>query len=123
MTYENEYFSTVLSCQTVLEIHVYSQGKTIAEGILNKTIELNKVTESTYYRVVAGSFTKRDNAQKVVNDLKNKNYSAFIDIYKTTKNTYYRVVAGSYSKIENAQNTVDNLRGEGFSAFIDIYKK
>ena len=95
----------------------------IAEGILNKTIELNKVTESTYYRVVAGSFTKRDNAQKVVNDLKNKNYSAFIDIYKTAENTYYRVVAGSYSKIENAQNTVDNLRGEGFSAFIDIYKK
>lgn len=108
------------------DVSLYNYEKmaiAIAEGILNKNIEVDKSTEATYYRVVAGSYTKKENAEKVVNDLKNKSFSAFIDIYKTTEATYYRVVAGSYTKIENAQNTVNSLRAKGFSAFIDIYKK
>lgn len=35
-----------------------------------------------FYRVVAGSFTERKNAEDVVNQLKQKGYPAFIDIYR-----------------------------------------
>ena len=45
--------------------------------------EANLSTASnTYYRVVAGSYTNRTNADKLVSDLKSKGYLAFIDIYK-----------------------------------------
>ena len=39
-------------------------------------------SSNTYYRVVAGSYTNRTNADKLVSDLKSKGYPAFIDIYK-----------------------------------------
>ena len=39
-------------------------------------------SESTYYRVVAGSYTSRENADRLVSDLKSKGYPAFIDVYK-----------------------------------------
>ena len=39
-------------------------------------------SSNTYYRVVAGSYTNRANADKLVAELKNKGYNAFIDIYK-----------------------------------------
>ena len=40
------------------------------------------MASNTYYRVVAGSYTNRTNADKLVTELKNKGYNAFIDIYK-----------------------------------------
>ena len=44
--------------------------------------ETVKSDYNTYYRVVAGSYTNRANADKLVSELKNKGYNAFIDIYK-----------------------------------------
>ena len=41
-----------------------------------------KSDSNTYYRVVAGSYTNRENAERLVSDLKSKGYPAFIDIYK-----------------------------------------
>ena len=47
-----------------------------------ETVTKAPVTSNTYYRVVAGSYTNRTNADKLVTELKNKGYAAFIDIYK-----------------------------------------
>ena len=47
-----------------------------------ETIKIDVATSSTYYRVVAGSYTNRESADKLVSDLKSKGYPAFIDIYK-----------------------------------------
>ena len=47
-----------------------------------ETVKTDSVTSNIYYRVVAGSYTNRANADKLVSDLKNKGYNAFIDIYK-----------------------------------------
>ena len=47
-----------------------------------ETIKTDSTASNTYYRVVAGSYTNRTNADKLVSDLKNKGYNAFIDIYK-----------------------------------------
>lgn len=38
--------------------------------------------EGVYYRVIAGSYSKKENAEKLVNDLKNKGYDVFIDRYE-----------------------------------------
>ena len=47
-----------------------------------ETVKTDSATSNTYYRVVAGSYTNRTNADKLVSDLKSKGYPAFVDIYK-----------------------------------------
>ena len=47
-----------------------------------ETVKTDSTASNTYYRVVAGSYTNRTNADKLVSELKSKGYSAFIDIYK-----------------------------------------
>ena len=39
----------------------------------------------TYYRVVVGSYKDKRNAEKLIKELKDKGYSAFIDIYNKLK--------------------------------------
>lgn len=78
-----------------------------------------QTTGTTYYRVVAGSFSKKSNADSLVAELKKKGYSPFIATY----NSFYRVVVGSYTNKSNAENMVRELKSKGYSPFIDIYKK
>lgn len=70
--------------------HNIAQG--IADGIA-KGLGLKKKTtapttpgtatnKTTYYRVVAGSFTNRNNADNLVTELKRKGYNPFIDIFE-----------------------------------------
>ena len=44
--------------------------------------DISKTDSNTYYRVVVASYSNRNNADKLVSDLKAKGYPAFIDIYK-----------------------------------------
>ena len=59
-------------------------GKLIAEGIHGKDIKAsNEETTGIFYRVVAGSYSKRENAEAQVELLRNKGInSVFIDVYK-----------------------------------------
>ena len=63
-------------------------AKAIANGICEyfnveyKEETPSKVTGNTYYRVIAGSYQDRDNAENLVKSLKDKGYPAFIDIYE-----------------------------------------
>ena len=47
-----------------------------------ETVKSDSTASNTYYRVVAGSYTNKANADKLAIELKNKGYAAFIDIYK-----------------------------------------
>ena len=47
-----------------------------------EAIKTDSTASNIYYRVVAGSYTNRTNADKLVSELKSKGYPAFIDIYK-----------------------------------------
>ena len=47
-----------------------------------ETVKTDSTASNTYYRVIAGSYTSRTNADKLVSELKSKGYSAFIDVYK-----------------------------------------
>lgn len=77
---------------------------------------------NTFYRVIAGSFRNRENAENQMNKLKNSGFNSFIAIYKTT-DIIYRVVVGSYSDKENAQNAQSNLAKAGFDSFLLIFTK
>ena len=59
-------------------------GKLIAEGIHGADIKASSTeTTNIFYRVVAGSYSKRENAEAQVKLLKSKGInSAFIDVYK-----------------------------------------
>ena len=59
-------------------------GKLIAEGIHGSDIKAsNTETTDIFYRVVAGSYSKRENAEAQVELLKSKGInSVFIDVYK-----------------------------------------
>ena len=87
-------------------------------------VVVNTSTSSnTYYRVVAGSYTKKSNAETTVNGLKAKGYSAFVSTFTKDNTLYYRAVAGSYSVRANADAQINKLKNDGYSAFIEVYKK
>ena len=57
-------------------------GRLIAEAINRKEIKEVKQSE-VFYRVVAGSYSNKENAQKQIENLKKKGIdNAFIDVYK-----------------------------------------
>lgn len=85
-------------------------------------IEVSTST-NTYYRVVAGSYTNKSNAESTVNELKKIGYSAFVATFTKDNTLYYRAVAGSYSVRANADAQIEKLKKDGYSAFIEVYKK
>ncbi|MDX5475814.1 MAG: N-acetylmuramoyl-L-alanine amidase [Bacillaceae bacterium] len=71
------------------------------------------------FRVIAGSFTERSNAEQRVTFLQRNNIESFILPSVISGRTYYRVQAGAYSERANAENRVNILRGLGITdAFI-----
>ena len=89
----------------------------------NKVQIETAVSQGTFYRVVAGSYTNKLNAQLTVDKLKAKGYSAFIATFTKNNTLYYRVVAGSYSVRINADTQINKLKNDGYNAFIEAYKK
>ncbi|MEG2246416.1 MAG: SPOR domain-containing protein [Peptostreptococcaceae bacterium] len=77
----------------------------------------NNITKKVY-RVICGSYSKRENADDVIKKLKKLGYSSFIDAFKKDNKNYYRVIAGSYSVKANAEKLVKELKIKGYSPFI-----
>ena len=64
-----------------------TMAKAIAEGVHGSSItesvsNTSNTSKTVCYRVVAGSYKEKANADKLVSELKSKGYPAFIDIYK-----------------------------------------
>lgn len=53
----------------------------VVEGVLNKNIEIKTGNTDTYYRVIVGSYTNKASATKLVEELKEKGYNAFVSVY------------------------------------------
>ncbi len=70
------------------------------------------------YKVIAGSFKERANAEQQAADLKAKGYETFIATAKISGETWYRVQAGAFSTREAAETRVKELESKGISAFI-----
>lgn len=89
----------------------------IAEG-LAKALTLPKKTSTTIYKVIAGSFKDRKNADARVLFLKEKKLDAFIT--QTTLNgaPYFRVQAGAFRERDNAERFAQEINRLGVEAFI-----
>lgn len=76
----------------------------------------------TYYRVVAGSYSVRANAEEMVKKLKGEGVSAFLlPVTANDGKNYLRVIAGSYKDRSNADKQMNELIAKGYNAFIAVY--
>lgn len=74
----------------------------------------DETDESIYYRVQVGSFRERPNADKLLYELLDQGYPAFI-LYE---DGYYKVQVGAFKILANAILMEQRLRRAGFSTFI-----
>jgi hypothetical protein len=71
------------------------------------------------YKVFAGSFKSRENAQERVAFLRSKGIQSFIVPTTISGETWYRVQAGAYSIRTNAENRINEInKSTGINAFI-----
>jgi hypothetical protein len=71
------------------------------------------------YKVFAGSFKSRENAQERVAFLRSKGIQSFIVSTIISGETWFRVQAGAFSSRENAENRVNEIKAKtGINAFI-----
>jgi N-acetylmuramoyl-L-alanine amidase CwlA len=76
----------------------------------------------TYYRVVAGSYSVRENAEALVEKLKAEGVNAFLlPVVANDGKNYLRVIAGSYKDRANAEKQMKELIDKGYNAFIAVY--
>jgi len=74
---------------------------------------------NTLYRVMAGSFKDKSNAEKQVQKLKRYGFEAVIMAF----GNLFRVMAGSFGDKSNAEKQVQKLKNAGFDAVIMPYKR
>lgn len=73
---------------------------------------------SVLYRVQVGVFSQRENAEKLVGDLKAKGFDGVIKVVTENEKVTYRVQVGAFSKKENADALLNDLKANGFDGFI-----
>lgn len=76
-----------------------------------------------FFRIIAGSYSDRNNAEAQRSKLADDGYSTFLSAFEKDGATFFRVVVGSYTVRENADIVVKELTEKGYSAFIDIFYK
>ncbi|MBW4860673.1 MAG: N-acetylmuramoyl-L-alanine amidase, partial [Clostridiaceae bacterium] len=89
-------------------------AKAIAMGILDYLEIPYNETSGELYRVQAGAFGQRENAQNLVDKLKSKGYEAII----VELDSSYKVQIGAFSQRENAEKLVEQLKSDGFEAIV-----
>ena len=87
----------------------------IAEGILG-TLEKESMEEQKYYRVQTGAFKVRQNAEKMLHELLEGGYPAFL----LAEDGYYKVQVGAYQQLNNAVTMERRLRKQGYSTMITV---
>lgn len=110
-----------------IDANVDNIGKAIAKGICSadgKTFKDSETvtdtpskpsTSDTLYKVQAGAYSKKSNADSMVSKLKSSGFDAFA--YYDSASKLYKVQAGAYSSKTNAEKQVSNLKAKGFEAF------
>ena len=88
-------------------------AKSIADAILG-TLNDEKVDAPLYYRVQTGAFRNRENADRMLYQLTDQGFPAFI----LKENDLYKVQVGAYLQLGNAVNMEQRLRDHGYSTVI-----
>lgn len=96
----------------------------VAQGHVNgleKAFGLQRKTDDgngTLYKVIAGSFKTRNNADKRVALLDSKGIDSFIVPTTISGEQWYRIQAGAFSKRSNAENLLNKIKDSGIE---DVY--
>ena len=73
----------------------------------------------TLYKVIAGSFQSKENADERVTFLSSKGIDSFVTTVTVSSQIWYRVQAGAYANRTNAEDRLDELKRAGITdAFI-----
>ena len=88
-------------------------AKSIADAILG-TLDEETVKSPLYYRVQTGAFRSRENADRMLYQLTDQGFPAFI----LKENDLYKVQVGAYLQLGNAVNMEQRLRDAGYSTVI-----
>lgn len=89
----------------------------MAQGIANAilgTLNEQEIEGPHYYRVQTGVFRNRENADKMLYQLQDNGYPAFL-IYK---DGLYKVQVGAFLQLDNAVNMEQKLRDDGYNTLI-----
>lgn len=87
----------------------------IAEGIMG-TIEKASVEEQKYYRVQTGAFKERPNGERMLQQLLESGYPAFL----LQEEGYFKVQVGAYQQLNNAVTMERRLRKQGYATMITV---
>ena len=88
-------------------------ARSIADAILG-TLDEETVDAPLYYRVQTGAFRNRENADRMLYQLTDQGFPAFI----LKENDLYKVQVGAYMQLGNAVNMEQRLRDDGYSTII-----
>lgn len=112
---------------------ILQNGKSITSVLYNRAVdnviavylkhdeETVKSEVKTVYRVQVGAFGNKNNAEKLLAEIKNipDTISAgYSNAYIRLINSLYKVQIGAYSVKSNAERVVSDLKKNGYSAFI-----
>lgn len=89
----------------------------IGEGIA-KALALPRKVTTDLYKVIAGSFKDRKNAEARLGFMQQKGISAFVVTTKLNGAPYFRVQAGAFKERANAEKLVEQIKQLGAEAFI-----
>ena len=88
-------------------------ARSIAGAILG-TLTEETIEAPVYYRVQTGAFRNRENADRMLYQLMDQGYPAYL----LHQNDLYKVQAGAFQQLGNAVNMEQRLRDEGYSTVI-----
>lgn len=74
----------------------------------------------TLYKVIAGSFKQRQNADERTEFLQSNGIESFVATATISGETWYRAQAGAFSNRANAEDRVKQIEQLGIDAFIDV---
>lgn len=80
-----------------------------------ETLENSQNSKDIFYRVQVGSYRERPNADKLLYELEDQGFPAFI-LYQ---DGLYKVQVGAFRNLENAVKMERVLRNAGYSTWID----
>lgn len=79
--------------------------------------ETVKIDENAY-KLQAGFFSDKDNAQKAADRIKSLGFAAYVEESKADGKTGYKVFAGGYKTREEAEKNKETLRAKGMEVMI-----
>ena len=74
----------------------------------------NSSNNDNLYKVQAGAFSKKENADKLANEIKSKG----VDTCIITEDGLYKVQCGAFENVDNAKNIAKTLNNMGYDTYI-----